>query len=206
MPRVANEYLCPVLLTWRGSLSRCQVPNYGGVKSSSPATAVTSVRFLCRGARHEVDGLDLACTRGRSRPRPMRRAAAAHRHAGRHPGQLAGTTRCCLAALSNDPLGDLNPAAHVLGATWTARCTWPGRPRRRACPRFLFSSSCSLYGAAGSAAVAEDAELNPVTPYGETKVLAERELASSRTTTSAPPTCGTRPPTAPRPGSGWTSW
>src|SRR6202020_455246 len=44
-------------------------------------------------------------------------------------------------------------------------------------PRFLFSSSCSLYGAAGSAAVAEDAELNPVTPYGETKVLAERELA-----------------------------
>jgi nucleoside-diphosphate-sugar epimerase len=45
-------------------------------------------------------------------------------------------------------------------------------------PRFLFSSSCSLYGAAGSAAVAEDAELNPVTPYGETKVLAERELSA----------------------------
>ena len=44
-------------------------------------------------------------------------------------------------------------------------------------PRFLFSSSCSLYGAAGSTAVAEDADLNPVTPYGETKVLAERELA-----------------------------
>jgi nucleoside-diphosphate-sugar epimerase len=44
-------------------------------------------------------------------------------------------------------------------------------------PRFLFSSSCSLYGAAGSAAVAEDAQLNPVTTYGETKALAERGLA-----------------------------
>src|SRR5213078_4577538 len=43
--------------------------------------------------------------------------------------------------------------------------------------RFLFASSCSLYGAAGSSAVGEDAELFPVTPYGETKVTAERELA-----------------------------
>jgi nucleoside-diphosphate-sugar epimerase len=43
--------------------------------------------------------------------------------------------------------------------------------------RFLFASSCSLYGAAGSAAVAEDAELYPVTPYGEAKVAAERKLA-----------------------------
>ena len=43
--------------------------------------------------------------------------------------------------------------------------------------RFLFASSCSLYGAAGSGAVAEDAELFPVTPYGETKVEAERALA-----------------------------
>jgi nucleoside-diphosphate-sugar epimerase len=43
--------------------------------------------------------------------------------------------------------------------------------------RFLFASSCSLYGAAGSSAVAEDAELFPVTPYGETKVQAERRLS-----------------------------
>ena len=44
--------------------------------------------------------------------------------------------------------------------------------------RFLFASSCSLYGAAGSQAVAEDATLVPVTPYGETKVLAERDLSA----------------------------
>ncbi len=44
--------------------------------------------------------------------------------------------------------------------------------------RFLFASSCSLYGAAGSAGVAEDAELVPVTPYGESKVQAERRLSA----------------------------
>jgi nucleoside-diphosphate-sugar epimerase len=43
--------------------------------------------------------------------------------------------------------------------------------------RFVFASSCSLYGAAGSAPVAEDAPLNPVTPYGETKSLAEQGLS-----------------------------
>jgi nucleoside-diphosphate-sugar epimerase len=43
--------------------------------------------------------------------------------------------------------------------------------------RYLFASSCSLYGAAGSEAVNEEAELFPVTPYGETKAVAERELS-----------------------------
>ncbi len=46
----------------------------------------------------------------------------------------------------------------------------------------------------------------PVTPYGKSKVDAERELHCSPTTTSAPPTCATRPPTARRPGSALTSW
>jgi nucleoside-diphosphate-sugar epimerase len=42
--------------------------------------------------------------------------------------------------------------------------------------RYLFSSSCSLYGAAGDSPVTEDAEFNPVTPYGESKVMAEEGL------------------------------
>jgi len=53
-------------------------------------------------------------------------------------------------------------------------------------PRFLFSSSCSLYGAAGDAPVAEDGAFNPVTPYGESKVLAERGISSLADGTFSP--------------------
>jgi nucleoside-diphosphate-sugar epimerase len=43
--------------------------------------------------------------------------------------------------------------------------------------RFLFSSSCSLYGAAGDKPVDETGRFNPVTPYGESKAIAESGLA-----------------------------
>jgi nucleoside-diphosphate-sugar epimerase len=92
-------------------------------------------------------------------------------------GQLTGYDAVlCLAALSNDPLGDLNPAAtysvNLDGTLHLARTA-----KQAGVERFLFSSSCSLYGAAGSRAVAEDADLYPVTPYGESKVEAERALS-----------------------------
>ncbi len=92
-------------------------------------------------------------------------------------GDLSGYDAVlCLAALSNDPLGDLNPAAtysvNLDGTMQLARAA-----KQAGVPRFLFSSSCSLYGAAGSAAVAEDGDMYPVTPYGESKVAAERELS-----------------------------
>ena len=88
--------------------------------------------------------------------------------------QLAGYDAVlCLAALSNDPLGDLNPAAtysvNLDGTLHLARTA-----KQAGVQRFLFASSCSLYGAAGSLAVTEDADLYPVTPYGESKVDAER--------------------------------
>ena len=93
-------------------------------------------------------------------------------------GQLAGYDAViCLAALSNDPLGDLNP-----GATYSVNLDGTMHLAQAAkaagAGRFLFASSCSLYGAAGSGAVAEDADLYPVTPYGETKVQAERALSA----------------------------
>ena len=82
----------------------------------------------------------------------------------------------CLAALSNDPLGHLNPAAtysvNLEGTLRLARAA-----KEAGVERFLFASSCSLYGAAGLGGGGEDAELFPVTPYGETKVVAERELS-----------------------------
>ena len=135
---------------------------------------------VLRQAGHEVHGLDLGlydgCDLGPALPGPA-------------PGQARSDMRdvspaivggydavVCLAAVSNDPLGDLNPAAtysvNLDGTLALARAA-----KRAGVPRFLFSSSCSLYGAAGSAAVAEDAELFPVTPYGESKVSAERELS-----------------------------
>jgi nucleoside-diphosphate-sugar epimerase len=133
---------------------------------------------LLRAAGHEVEGLDLGLYEGcdlgpapkdvLKRPQDMRDVQV---------GQLAGyDAALCLAALSNDPLGDLNPAAtysvNLDGTLHLARTA-----KQAGIERFLFASSCSLYGAAGSQAVAEDADLFPVTPYGETKVKSERGLS-----------------------------
>ena len=132
-----------------------------------------------RAAGNEVDGLDLGlyegCDLGLPVADPGSRAHVDMRDVT--VGQLAGYDAVlCLAALSNDPLGDLSPAAtysvNLDGTLHLARMA-----KQAGVPRFLFSSSCSLYGAAGSAAVAEDADLYPVTPYGESKVMAERELS-----------------------------
>jgi nucleoside-diphosphate-sugar epimerase len=135
------------------------------------------VPFL-RGAGHQVDGLDLGLYEGCDLG-PAQSASAPETADMRDvtADRMAGYDAVvCLAALSNDPLGDLNPAAtysvNLDGTLHLARMA-----KEAGVPRFLFSSSCSLYGAAGSAAVAEDADLYPVTPYGESKVMAERELA-----------------------------
>jgi nucleoside-diphosphate-sugar epimerase len=81
-----------------------------------------------------------------------------------------------LAAVSNDPVGHLNPQAtysvNAEGAVHLGRVA-----KSAGVTRYLFSSSCSLYGAAGDVPVTEEAEFNPVTPYGESKVMAEAGLA-----------------------------
>lgn len=81
-----------------------------------------------------------------------------------------------LAALCNDPLGDLDPElTYDINHHSTVRLAEAARAAGAS--RFLFSSSCSLYGASGSdQLLTEDAGFAPVTPYGESKVRSEASL------------------------------
>jgi nucleoside-diphosphate-sugar epimerase len=80
-----------------------------------------------------------------------------------------------LAALSNDPVGDLNPDC-TYAVNHRASVSLAKAAKRAGVQRYLFSSSCSLYGAAGEEWIDETADFNPVTAYGESKVLAERDI------------------------------
>ena len=91
-----------------------------------------------------------------------------------------------LANLSNDPLGNLNPDL-TYAINHRASVQLAKAAKAAGVKRFLFSSSCSLYGAAaGEDMLTEEAPFNPVTPYGEAKVLAERDLAPLADETFSP--------------------
>lgn len=81
-----------------------------------------------------------------------------------------------LAALSNDPLGDLNPEL-TYEINHRASVRLAELAKAAGVKRFVFSSSCSTYGAAGDVLHTETAPLSPVTSYAETKVSMERALA-----------------------------
>ena len=92
------------------------------------------------------------------------------------PVMLAGVDAVVhLAAISNDPLGDLNPDC-TMDINYGATVRLAEMAKEAGVARFLYSSSCSLYGAHGDAPIDESAEFNPVTPYGESKVLSEKAL------------------------------
>lgn len=135
--------------------------------------------FQARG--HDVVGLDTDlyrdCTFG-----PHVGPAAAIENLGidirdATPDHLVGFDAVVhLAGLSNDPLGDMDPALTrqlntdaAVGLALAAKLA--------GVPRFVFSSSCSNYGAAGQDFIDENGVFRPVTPYGRSKAAAEAELA-----------------------------
>jgi nucleoside-diphosphate-sugar epimerase len=93
------------------------------------------------------------------------------------PEHLAGFDAIVhLAALSNDPLGDLD-AQITYDINWRASIQLARGAKVAGVRRFLFSSSCSLYGAGGESLLNETAAFHPVTPYGESKVRVEEGLS-----------------------------
>lgn len=81
-----------------------------------------------------------------------------------------------LAGLSNDPLGNLNPdLTHDINYLATVRIA--ELAKQAGASRYIFSSSCSNYGAGGQDWLTEESDFNPVTPYGVSKVRSEAGLA-----------------------------
>lgn len=132
---------------------------------------------MLQAAGHHVTGLDTylfeACSFGRTVPDvPALRLDIRDVT----PDHLRGFDAVIhLAALCNDPLGNLNPLT-TFEINHRSSVRLAEAAKAAGVRRWLFASSCSLYGRAGDEMLSEDAAFNPITPYGESKILAERDV------------------------------
>lgn len=84
-----------------------------------------------------------------------------------------------LASVANDPCGDLDPKlTWEISALATMRLA--DKAVRAGVPRFIYASSGSVYGVKEEAQVTEELELEPISEYNKTKMVAERVLLSYR--------------------------
>lgn len=90
-----------------------------------------------------------------------------------------------LAALSNDPLGNIDPDL-TYDINYKASTRLAEIAREVGVKRFIFASSCSMYGKAGDNPLDETATFNPITPYAKSKVLVEKDLSAMATDSFSP--------------------
>lgn len=131
---------------------------------------------MLRQAGHEVVGLDVGlfreCALGPiARPPTIRKDVR-----DVEPEDLDGIEAVIhLAGLANDPLGDLDPPL-TFEINHVASVRLAELAKRAGVRRFLYASSCSVYGAAGDEMIDETSELHPLTPYAKSKAYAEADI------------------------------
>ncbi|MDA0256701.1 MAG: SDR family oxidoreductase [Chloroflexi bacterium] len=134
---------------------------------------------LLEAAGHEVTGLDSGlfeeCTFGE---RPAMRAHTLRMDVRDvEVEHLRGFDAVIhLAGISNDPIGELNPEL-TYAVNHRASVRLAEVAKAAGVSRYLFSSSCSVYGAQGDAPVGEDGRLEPITAYAKSKVYTERDVS-----------------------------
>lgn len=140
--------------------------------------SILTARLL--GAGHNVVGLDTGFYRagclyndGKDRPRLLNRDVRTVRAEDLESFDAV----VHLAELSNDPLGENDPE-RTYEINHRASVELARNAKRAGVSRFVYTSSCSVYGAAGEEPVSEEAPVNPQTAYARCKVLVERDVGA----------------------------